>query len=197
MLANAGVNVAEVVLAKVSFHAGDFGFGLLVAAAGLGLAGGSLAAGPLFERRPMREVYGGSLALMAIGTALAAVSPDVWVAAMWVVVSGAGNGSTVVCNALLVQRGAPDELRGRAFTVLMSSTYVTLGAGMVAAGILTNALGARWVWGIAAGILAAAAAAGLALARGVDLVREDTEVAPWPVRAGVQTIPLGSSQAAH
>src|SRR5205807_1093837 len=78
-------------------------------------------------------------------------------------------GATVVCNALLVQRGAPDALRGRAFTVLMSSTAVTLGAGMIAAGIVTNALGARWVWGIAAGILAVAAALGLVLARGVEV----------------------------
>jgi len=191
MLANAGVNVAEVVLAKVSFDAGDFGFGLLVAAAGLGLAGGSLAAGPLLERRPTREVYGGSLAVMAVGTALAAVSPNVWVAAACVVLSGAGNGSTVVCNALLVQRGAPDELRGRAFTVLMSSTAVSLGAGMIAAGVVTNALGARWVWGIAAGILAVASVLGLALARGVELARERAEeVLPWPARPGLEAIPL-------
>jgi MFS family permease len=195
MLANAGVNVAEVVLAKASFHAGDFGFGLLVAAAGLGLAGGSLAAGPLLERRPTREVYGGSLALMAVGTALAAVSPDVWVAAAYVVVSGAGNGSTVVCNALLVQRGAPDELRGRAFTVLMSSTAVSLGAGMIAAGLVTNALGARWVWGIAAAILAVAATLGLALARGVEVAREPAEeLPPWPARPGLEAIPLERPQ---
>jgi MFS family permease len=186
------VNVAEVVLAKVSFHAGDFGFGLLVAAAGLGLAAGSFAAGPLLERRPTREVYGGSLALMAVGTALAAVSPDVWVAAVCVVLSGAGNGSTVVCNALLVQRGAPDELRGRAFTVLMSSTAVSLGAGMVAAGVVTNALGARWVWGIAAAVLALASVLGAALARGVEVVHEPVEEAlPWPARPGLEAIPLG------
>jgi MFS family permease len=195
MLANAGVNVAEVVLAKVSFHAGDFGFGLLVAGAGLGLAGGSLAAGPLLERRPMREVYGGSLALMAIGTAAAAVSPNVWVAAACVVVSGAGNGSTVVCNALLVQRGAPDELRGRAFTVLMSSTAVSLGAGMIAAGVVTNALGARWVWGIAAAILAVAAALGVAFARGVEPAREPVgEALPWPARPGLEAIPQSGSR---
>jgi MFS family permease len=196
MLANAGVNVAEVVLAKISFHAGDFGFGLLVATAGFGLALGSLAAGPLVERRPTREVYGGSLALMAIGAGLTAISPNVWVAAVCVVVCGFGNGSTVVCNALLVQRGAPDELRGRAFTVLMSSTSVTLGAGMIAAGLVTNALGARWVWGIAAAILAVAASLGLALARGVEVARQPAEVTPWPVRPGVEAVPLRGGQGA-
>src|SRR5205085_9790426 len=180
MFANAGINVAEVVLAKVSFHAGDFGFGLLVAAAGLGLAAGSLAAGPLLERRPIRPVYAFSLATMALGTALAAISPDVWVAAAFAAVFGVGNGATVVCNALLVQRGAPDALRGRAFSVLMSSTAVTLGLGMIAAGLLTNAVGARWVWGAAAGVLAVAATAGAALARGVEVAAPAPEVAPLP-----------------
>jgi MFS family permease len=190
MFANAGLNVAEVVLAKVSFHAGDFGFGLLVATAGLGLAVGSLAAGPLLERRPTREVYGGSLALMAVGAGLTAISPNVWVAAVCVVISGAGNGSTVVCNVLLVQRGAPDELRGRAFTVLMSSTSVTLGLGMIAAGVLTNALGARWVWGISAAILAVAAALGLALARGVDVRRQAADVTPLPLTPELEAASL-------
>src|SRR5204862_969846 len=122
-------------------------------------AGGSLAAGPHLERRPTREVYGWSLALMAVGTALAAVSPNVWVAAACVVLSGAGNGSTVVCNALLVQRGAPDELRGRAFTVLMSTNYVFFGIGFVVAGLMGDAIGARWGWAAAGVLLGVAAAA--------------------------------------
>jgi MFS family permease len=76
-----------------------------------------------------------------------------------------------VCNALLVQRGAPDELRGRAFTVIMSSNYAVLGLGMVAAGWLTDALGARWVWGIAAAVTAVAALTGATLARGIAPAR--------------------------
>jgi MFS family permease len=85
---------------------------------------------------------------------------------------GAGNGAAVVCNALLVQRGAPDELRGRAFTVLMSSNYVVLGLGMLAAGPLTDALGPRTVWAVAGGLSALAAVIGLAMARGVATRRE-------------------------
>jgi len=180
MVANAGINVAEVVLAKVSFDAGDFGFGLLVAAAGLGLAIGSFVAGPLLERRRPGEMYGGSIALMALGFGGAAIAPNVWVATFSVVVSGIGNGAAVVCNALFVQRGAPDELRGRVFTVLMSSTYLVLGIGMAVAGPLTNEVGARWVWGGAAAITAVAAGTGLALARGIA-ARGGLE--PMPVTA--------------
>ena len=67
MLGNAGVNVGEVVLAKVSFNAGDFGYGLLLATAGFGLVFGSLSAGVWLERLDLPRVYGGGFVLMAIG----------------------------------------------------------------------------------------------------------------------------------
>jgi MFS family permease len=165
--ATGATNVAEVALVKDSFTAGDFGFGLLVAAAGAGLVAGSVLAGPLLERRGTAEVYGGSLALMAFGLGAAALSPNVWVAAACVVVSGAGNGAAIVCNALLVQRGVPDALRGRAFTLLMSLTFSSHVVGMLVAGPMTDAYGARWVWGVFALACGAAALVGLLLARGV------------------------------
>ena len=49
-------------------------------------------------------------------------------------------------------RRAPTTLRGRAFTLIMGSNYAVLGLGMAAAGMLDDAVGARWVWGIAAGV---------------------------------------------
>src|SRR4029450_11483393 len=49
MVATAGANVSEVVLAKEAFDAGDFGYGLLVGPTGVGLALGSLLAGSLLE----------------------------------------------------------------------------------------------------------------------------------------------------
>jgi MFS family permease len=167
MLGNAGINVAEVVLAKVSFDAGDFGYGLIVASAGLGLVFGGLSVGSWIEHREVAVVYGSGFALMALGIGAAAVSPNVWVAAACVIVSGVGNGVALVCNALFVQRGAPDRLRGRVFTVLMSSNYAVLGLGMIAAGALTNEFGARWVWGAAACLSALAGVVGYTMARGI------------------------------
>jgi MFS family permease len=115
---------------------------------------------------------------MAVGIGLAAVSPNVWIAAACVVISGAGNGAAVVCNALLVQRGAPDALRGRAFAVLMSSNVGTLVLGMIVAGRLTDVYGPRWVWGAAALAAAVAAVVGFLLARAAGLaVRQTGELA--------------------
>jgi MFS family permease len=188
MLANAGVNVSEIVLAKDVFKAGDFGFGLLVSATGVGLVVGSLLAGAWLEQRGMRIPYSVSIALMAVGFAAAAAAPNVWVAAAAVVIAGIGNGVAVVTNAVLVQRGAPDRLRGRAFAVVMSVGYGVLGAGMIAAGPLTNAVGARAVWGISAGLLLAAAATGFALLRGLPAAPARAEPQPAPVTAERQAL---------
>lgn len=167
MFATSGINVAEVVLAKVVFDAGDFGFGLMVAASGLGLAVGSFLVGSIIERRGIRVVYPTSVLLMAVAVAGAAASPSIWSAAACAVVLGMGNGGAVVSNALLVQRGAPDRLRGRAFTVLMASTQICVAIGIVVAGRLTDAFGARWVWAYAAVILLGCTVIAWRLVRGV------------------------------
>jgi MFS family permease len=167
MIANAFVNVGEPFLATDTFSAGSFGLGLMMASAGVGLALGAYLAGSWIEDRGLANVYGVSLGLMGLGVAGAAASPNVWVAAVCVIVSGGGNGATIVCNALLVQRGAPDRFRGRAFTVLMSSNVTFLALGLVLGGRLTDAFGPRWVWGAAAVLSGVSAVVGFALARGV------------------------------
>ena len=167
MIANAFVNVGEPFLATDTFSAGSFGLGLMMASAGVGLALGAYLAGSWIEDRGLANVYGVSLGLMGVGVAGAAASPNVWVAAVCVIVSGAGNGATIVCNALLVQRGAPDRFRGRAFTVLMSSNVTFLALGLVLGGRLTDAFGPRWVWGAAALLSGVSAVVGFTLARGV------------------------------
>lgn len=161
-------NVSEIVLAKDEFNAGDFGYGVLVATAAVGLTIGSLAGGDVIRRFGIRVPYVAGVVLLAVGFAAAAVSPNVWVAAVFVVVSGLGNGAVVVCNAVLVQRNAPDRLRGRAFTVVMSIGYAFFGLGMIVAGPLTNGFGARTAWGISAALCAVAACFALVLLSGVE-----------------------------
>src|SRR5207247_11327180 len=98
-----------------------------------------------------------------------------------VLVSGAGDGAAIVCDALLVQRGAPDRFRGRAFTVLMSSNVTFLALGMVLAGRLTEAFGPRWVWGGAAILSTVAAVVGFTLGRGAAAaLQQAAEPPPTP-----------------
>ncbi|HEX2110538.1 MAG TPA: MFS transporter [Gaiellaceae bacterium] len=180
MLASAAMSVAEVFLARDVFDGGDFGYGVLLAANALGLVVGGMAAGGLIARHGMRGPYGLAIALMGAGLLVAAGAPNLWIAALFVALAGAGNGAAVVCNVVLVQRGAPDRLRGRAFAVLMSTGYGVLGVGMVAAGPFTNEFGARAAWMVAAGLCALGAAVALAL-----LGREEShERAGDPALAG-------------
>ena len=178
MIAVGFVNVSEVVLAKVSFDAGDFGYGLLFAANGVGAVIGALLAPAWIERRGMTVLYGLSIGVMAAAYLAAACSPSVWVAIGFVVVGGIGNATALVCNTLLVQRGAPDRLRGRAFTLIMGTNFAVLGIGMVIAGPLVDALGARWVWAIAGTIGVASALTGLAMLR-----HEPSAAVPEPLSA--------------
>ncbi len=178
-ISSAGVNVAEITFAKETLDGGDFGFGLLIGASGLGLVVGSYLAGTFVERYPMASVYGGSIGVLALGLLAGALSPSLWIAAASMVVVGFGNGIAVVCNALLVQRGAPDELRGRAFTIIMSTNYAVLGLSMAAAGLVTDAIGARWVWAFAAGFAALAALLGYVLAPRTS-ADESTALTPEP-----------------
>jgi MFS family permease len=164
-VAMGAATVSEIFLAKNTFSAGDFGYGLLYAAIGCGLVLGSFASAAAFARWGVAAVYGVSLALVAAGYLATAVSPNVWVAAVCCAVAGVGNGAAIACNALLVQRGTFDLLRGRALTFVMSSTYVLVGVGEGLGGLLVHRTGPRWIWAVAAGALAVAAVVGWLMAR--------------------------------
>jgi MFS family permease len=168
MLASGLVNVAEIFLAKRSYNAGDFGFGLLWTGSGIGLVLSGVAASTLVMKR-LATRYTGMLVLFAAGIAAAAAAPNVWFGAAAMVLAGFGNGGAVVANITLVQRGAPDYVRGRAFTLLMSANYAVLGISFVIAGPITNAFGARWVYAAAATAILFAAFAAWRLTRGVEL----------------------------
>jgi len=167
MLASGGINVAEVFLARGSYGAGDFGFGLLWAGSGLGLVLGGLVASSLIAQG-LQTAYVRLIVVFALGIAGAAAAPNVWIGALAMVLSGFGNGGAVIANITLVQRGAPDHVRGRAFTLLMSANYAVLGIAFVIAGPITDAVGARWVYAGASATILAAALTAWRLARGVE-----------------------------
>jgi MFS family permease len=167
MVASALINVAEVFLAKEAYGAGDFGFGLLWAGTGVGLVLGGIAAGTLLAGS-LSGVYVRMLLVFAAGIGAAGIVPTVWLGALAMVVAGFANGGAVVANITFVQRGAADRVRGRAFTVIMSANYAVLGVALVSAGPITNAVGPRWVYALAAVTLLAAAAVAWRLTRGVE-----------------------------
>ncbi len=175
LLGSAAINVAEVVFAKETLGAGDVGFGMLVAASGVGLALGSFLAAPALGKVGLRRHYAGSLALMGVGWGGAAFSTSIWMAVPFVVGGAAGNGAAIICNQLLVQRGAPDRYRGRALATIMSSNYAVLGLAMAASGVLTDAFGARFVWIGAGAVYFAGAVIALVVTRWLPVRHADED----------------------
>ena len=173
LVGSAAVNVAEVVFAKDTLDAGNVGFGALVAASGVGLAIGSFLSASALGRVGLRRNYIGSLVLMGVGWGAAALSGSIWLAVAFVVGGAAGNGSVIVCNRLLVQRGAPDQYRGRALATIMSSNYAVLGLAMAAAGVLTDVIGARAVWIGAGAMYLVAAAVAVVMTRWLPVATQE------------------------
>lgn len=176
-------NVATVFIAKNTFSGGNVGYGLVYGATGAGLVLGAFASASALAHYTVGRVYGEALLLMALGSLTVAVSPDVWVAALCAVVLGIGNGAAVACNALLVQRGTFDLLRGRALTFVMSVTYLFVGLGLGLGGVFlrkpVEVNTPRWIWAGSGGVLLVAALAGALLARNLGSeTAAEAEVAP-------------------
>lgn len=184
-LATGAANVAEIFLAKHTFSAGNLGYGLLYSAMGVGLVLGSLSSAAVLAHSGVARTYGASLTLMAMGYVGAALSPNVWVAAVCILFAGVGNGGAIACNALLVQRGTFDLMRGRALTFVMSITFVVVGVGNGIGGLLLERTSPRWIWAACGMGLLVAALAGRLLARNLgsetpaeaEMRREATSVA--------------------
>jgi len=168
MLASGLVNVSEIFLATRSLGAGAFGYGLLWTATGVGLVIGSLVTGLLLEQRDVMLSYPVAFLPWAAGILGAAISPNVWVASLAMVLSGFGNGLTFPMTVLIVQRNTSDRLRGRAFTLIISAHNALLGIAMVAAGELTNLVGPRWTYTVAGALTAGGGVTAYVLLRGIS-----------------------------
>jgi len=146
-------------------HRGAFGYGLLWTATGIGLVIGSLISGSLLERRDVRIVYPLVFLPWAAGLLGACIAPNLWIAAAAMVLAGLGNGLAFPLTVVIVQRNAPDSLRGRVFTVIISAHNAVLGVGMVTAGALTQLAGPRWTYGLASALLVLGSATAFVLFR--------------------------------
>jgi MFS family permease len=175
ILGAAAINVAEIFFAKDTLGAGDAGFGAIVAASGAGLVVGSYVAAPSLGKVGLRRHYVGSIVLMGVGWGAAALTHSIWIAVPFVVGGAIGNGAAIICNILLVQRGAPDRFRGRAFATIMNTNYGVLGLAMAAAGVLTDVFGPREVWLGGAVLYLLGGLAALVLTRWLPVITGDQD----------------------
>jgi MFS family permease len=131
------------VLAATTFHAGPQGLGLLYAAPGLGAVLAALASGAVARSKRLGRII--VVAIVAWGAVIIAFGfvQTLWVALLALAVAGGADSISAVCRTTILQRIAPDELRGRLtslyFMVVAGGPYI----GDVETGIVANAFGAE------------------------------------------------------
>jgi MFS family permease len=167
MITTGLVNSSEFFLATRSLDASrGFGFGLLWTGSGIGLVAGSIVVGLILDRHEVLDVYALSFVPLVAGIIGAAVAPNIWIAATAMTMSGFGNGLAFPMTILIIQRYTADQLRGRAFTVVISIHNSLLGLAMLSSGALTAAASARWTYAVAAVCAAGSSCVVVALLRG-------------------------------
>jgi MFS family permease len=131
------------VLAATTFHAGAQGLGLLYAAPGFGAVLAALSSGPLARSKRLGRIIVVAIAVWGAVVITFGFARAFWVALVLLVVAGAADSVSTVCRTTIMQRIAPDELRGR-----LSSLYFMIVAGGpylgdVETGVVANAFGAE------------------------------------------------------
>ena len=125
----------EVPYAKIALHAGDRGYGVLLASWGVGVVIGSL----FFARSPHRSLGAMiSLGTLAVGLAYLgfATAPTVLVACLAALLGGVGNGVQWAATVSAVQRLTPQRLLGRIMGALESIGAICPALGLALGGAL-------------------------------------------------------------
>lgn len=148
----------EVVYAKDTLEVGDAGYGLLLAAWGVGLTLGSF----LFVRirsLSIRLLVGASTLCVGIGYLGLAVSPELVTACAASVVGGVGNGIQWVAVLTAIQEAVAEEFQARVVGLLESVGAAMPGIGYLLGGTLTAIWSPRIAYLVAgAGVILVAAA---------------------------------------
>lgn len=155
----------EVVFAKATLHAGDAGYGALLASWGVGMVAGAA----LFARAhrvPLaRLLVAGTLAVGA-AYGLTAGAPTLAAACAAAALGGVGNGVQWVAFVTALQTATAPALQARVVSLMEAVAAAAPGAGFALGGVLAAAASPRTAFAVAgAGVALAAAAFALATRR--------------------------------
>jgi MFS family permease len=147
-------------------NAGEQANGFLNAAIGVGGLIGAVVSGVLVLRRRLARPLLAGAFLVSVGAAALGAFPVLGIALLAIGLTAAGSIVLDVVLTTVFQRLVPDELRGRAFGVLMTLNTVSAAVGALVLPILVVNVGALPALGAAGGAILLASIAGLALLGG-------------------------------
>jgi MFS family permease len=147
--------VADLPLVSL-FGVGAVGYGILNSVLGVGALVAAVAARRMQARWEAPAIIGGTVGL-AVAYLLVAIAPWFWLVVVWLMLGALADTLAEVGGDGLVQRRAPDRMRGRIFGVLSMASFLASAGGFAVAGPLVDALGPRGVYALGGAISLAAA----------------------------------------
>ncbi len=188
--AAAGLLALIPVMALDVFKSGNVGFGLLMAARGVGaLIGpflGHRIAGP--RHRRLFPAIGLSLAVFGLGYMALGAAPSLAIAAVTICVAHLGGGSQWMLSTYGLQVLVPDHIRGRIFGFDYMLVTLSLAVSAVVASAVADHIGAPITVTILGGVALIWAVVWLVLSRGVRRTGLEGYAEPDP-DAGSERVP--------
>lgn len=188
--AAAGLLALIPVMALDVFKSGNVGFGLLMAARGVGaLIGpflGHRIAGP--RHRRLFPAIGLSLAVFGLGYMALGAAPSLAIAAVTICVAHLGGGSQWMLSTYGLQVLVPDHIRGRIFGFDYMLVTLSLAVSAVVASAVADHIGAPITVTILGGVALIWAMVWLVLSRGVRRTGLEGYAEPDP-DAGSERVP--------
>jgi MFS family permease len=142
---------ADVFLAKETFGTGDTGYGLVISATGFGRIAGTAFVAVLGSKVRPLSLYFVSLFIVALSLAGTGISPIFVLALLAVWVQGFANAVSNVTEDTVLQERVPDSFLGRVFSVHFLAYNTGDALGLVAGGLVVDAIGPRLAYVLAGG----------------------------------------------
>jgi MFS family permease len=186
-----GIQAMTIILAVTVLNAGEEANGFLNAAIGVGGLAGALVSGVLVLRRRLGGPLVAGAAITAAGAAALGGVPILAIAMLAIGLTAAGSIILDVVLTTVFQRLVPDEMRGRAFGLLMTLNTLSAAAGALVLPVLVVSIGAFITLGVSGGAILLGSLVGLVLL-GSAATREPSpfeatiaRIAKLPLFAGV------------
>src|SRR6478752_5078958 len=143
--------------------------------------------GNLADRRGPRPPLLLGLVLFALGLVVAGLAPTMGVLVVARIVQGLGAGMTSTALYVLVTRVYPPRLHTAILAGFSAAWVVPSIAGPFVAGVITQTIGWRWVFGLALVVLVVAA---VLLGRILAGLRQEVVEVPWRTRSIAASVAL-------
>jgi predicted MFS family arabinose efflux permease len=140
----------EVVYAKRTLHAGDAGYGALLAAWGGGMLAGGIAYAAA-ARISLLTLLGLSTALIGAAYAGLAAAPDLAIACAFSAVGGVGNGAQWIAVVTAVQQAVSAAAQSLVMALLEAINQIMPGVGFMLGGVAATLGSPRTAYAIAGG----------------------------------------------